>query len=132
MANLAPLILKQIEGQSGSFHKEQGRVTIFNETKLPIMQVVTDWDISATEQWSKEELEAIRDCSVPDLINALAEKQDSWLNMGVISELVMHGNEAKAIEFTQMLLQVTPEAEKPLEELFGRGVMTSLKSPPVK
>ncbi len=127
MANLAPLILKQIEGQSVSHIRERGHEVIYDETVLPKMVESKDWTVSCTDQWDKRELRNLHNIQGVELGKIFA-KLDPWLQMAATAEFAMHGEDEKAREFIQTLFQDTPEAENNLTTYFGEDVMEALKA----
>lgn len=127
--SVAQMILDRIEGQNGSHKTEQGPIVSYDLSALPQMKETSDWNLSATGQWSRDELIDIREAPISEWVSALTDMDDPWLNMGVISELIMHGEERRARELTQNLLSAQPAAERALEQYFGREIVGVLKSP---
>lgn len=127
MAELAPLILKRIEGQYGSHRVESGIAIVFDMDKLPTMTEVTDWSISGTRQWNKEALTGLQQTPAYELGQGFAESDDAWIHMAAIAEIAMHGEDARAREFTRGLLEKNPEAELYLLDYFGDDIVEYLK-----
>lgn len=113
--------------QQASHIRREGNFIIIDERNLPDMHDPRgDWSVSATGQWSLEEMGWIATDSASELARSLAETEDPWLHMGVTAELILHDDILRAREFVQQLVQRQPQAKNGFTQYFGTPLMIQL------
>lgn len=120
---IAEKLLKRASVQPSSV-REEGIFVIYDETILPAMQMAADWETSGTKQWSRRELNLLKTYDGEQLAEALTS--DPWIFMAGVSELLMHGEEAKAKVVARSAVRRDPNHMQTLNHYFGEEITQDL------
>lgn len=122
--------LLEIGQKVGSYKRSETGLIKLDYSKLPNMTPTPDWNISATDQWSTEELTYMHQADMPSVIDWIAPG-DPWIYMGAVAEFILHGEEDKARDLARALVSRNQNArEDAFEYYFGVEMTHDLLTSP--